>query len=276
MFGKLIKHEFIATGRIMAIVYGIIAVLSAYILGSFYLGDASVDSDALLPSLSLILLFFVAMANVVLTIIVIMTNFQKSLYGDQGYLTFTLPVKSVSLLSAKILVSTFWYIAASLTVVVASFLFLGAVEKDLGEEGVTLIEMLLGLYDSEMSIAVLIFQIAMVFVDFFFAALMFTLEVCFAITLSNTRLFQKHHVIFTLVFSGVAAWVTSKITSLVTDFATFGFNYDMDTDKLELVVNESEMFLSYIDLLTPIVTFALTIVFFFGTNYLMKKKINLR
>lgn len=276
MFGKLLKHEFIATGRIMAIVYGIIAVLSAYILGSFYLGDASIDDGALLPSLSLILLFFVAMANVVLTIIVIMSNFQKSLYGEQGYLTFTLPVKSVSLLSAKILVSTFWYIAASLTVVVASFLFLGAVEQDLGEEGVTLIEMLLGLYDENMSIAVLIFQVAMVFVDFFFAALMFTLEVCFAITLSNTRLFQKHHVIFTLVFSGVAAWVTSKITSVINDLITFGLNYDMETDELELVVNESEMFLSYIDLLTPIVTFALTVAFFFGTNYLMKKKINLR
>ena len=276
MFGKLLKHEFLATGRIMAIVYGVIAVLSAYILGSFFLGDKTIEEMNITEAFSILLLFLVALVNVVLTIVVTMSNFQKSLYGDQGYLTFTLPVKSFPLLSSKIFVATFWYILAAFTTVAASMIVMSVAERNVGETGIGMIEMLLGLYDPNLSIGIIIFWFATYLINFFFTALLMTLEVCFAITISNTRPFQKHHVLFTLLFSGIAIAVVSKIITAISDAVTFGFNYNIDTKSMEVVTNILDINMSFVDLVNPILTIVLTVVFFIATHFVMSKKVNIR
>ena len=205
MFGKLLKHDFIATGRIMGIVYAVMAGISAYILGSFYLGDTSVEDGKLLPSLSLILLMLLAVVNVILTIVVVMTNFQKSLYGDQGYLSFTLPVKSFSLFSAKVLVSVFWYVAAAVAWIAAGMVFVGAVEKDLGEDGMGLVEMILSMTQEGLSIEVLLVYVTSILITGFFVICVLTMIAFFSITVSNTRPFQKHYVLFTMLFLAVSS-----------------------------------------------------------------------
>ena len=96
MFGKLLKHDFFATGRFMAVVYAVFAIVAVYLVGSVHFSGNELDSIG--EMLSYIALCLIAFVNFILTAVVVMSNFQKTLYGDQGYLTFTLPVKSSSVL----------------------------------------------------------------------------------------------------------------------------------------------------------------------------------
>ena len=277
MFGKLLKHDFIATGRIMGIVYAVLAALSAYILGSFYLGDASVDDGKILPSLSLILLILLALVNMILTIVVVMTNFQKSLYGDQGYLSFTLPVKSISLFSAKVFVAVFWYVAAAATYVGTAVLFVGAVEKDLGEDGMGLVEMFLGMAQEGLSVKVVVVYVIGLLITYFFIMCALTMIAFFSITVSNTRPFQKHYVLFTMLFLAVASIVVLKLMEIITENIHFGFNYSYVTGKLSLAAGTDALVsLAHIDMVAPISMMLISAGLFVGTYMIMKKKVNIR
>ena len=87
-----------------------------------------------------------------------MIHFQKSLYSDQGYLTFTLPVKSFSNLTSKVLVSSFWNLLASVSSMGSIFIVIDALSKSLGEEGISLIEMILTLFDENLNVGALVFM----------------------------------------------------------------------------------------------------------------------
>ena len=277
MFGKLLKHDFIATGRIMGIVYAVMAGISAYILGSFYLGDTSVEDGKLLPSLSLILLMLLAVVNVILTIVVVMTNFQKSLYGDQGYLSFTLPVKSFSLFSAKVLVSVFWYVAAAVAWIAAGMVFVGAVEKDLGEDGMGLVEMILGMTQEGLSIEVLLVYVTSILITCFFAICVLTMIAFFSITVSNTRPFQKHYVLFTMLFLAVSSIAVLKIAEFAVENIHLGFNYSFTTGKLSFATGTQALVsLAHIDMVAPITMMLISVGLFVGTYMIMKKKVNIR
>ena len=117
MLGKLIKHEFRATGRIMLPLLGAALVLSpvtGFIIRSFdregfggivqFLGGTFVG------------LFFAAVAAICITSIVIMVHrFKSNLLQDEGYLMFTLPVSTHSLIWSKLLVSFVWFVVTAVS-----------------------------------------------------------------------------------------------------------------------------------------------------------------
>ena len=100
MLGKLLKNEFIATGRIMGALYAFVAVIMVYVLGSYYIAKDTASTGQML---GIMVLLLISSCSFILTAVVMITNFQKSLYGDQGYLSFTLPVKGSTLLISKII-----------------------------------------------------------------------------------------------------------------------------------------------------------------------------
>ena len=111
MLGKLIKHEIKNSARyVMAIYFAAAAVCAFMLLGMF----AKVMWVTVVGSM---LLYTVGIAAVIMTLVSVIKNFYDSLYGRQGYLTFTLPVKCSSILISKVLVSFFWIILSFLLLV---------------------------------------------------------------------------------------------------------------------------------------------------------------
>ena len=51
-------------------------------------------------------------ALIILSAVYLTVRFYKTMYGNQGYLTHTLPVSTTSVLNVKLLVSVFWMLAA--------------------------------------------------------------------------------------------------------------------------------------------------------------------
>ena len=124
-------------------------------------------------------------------------DFQKSLYGDRGYLTFTLPVKSWKILASKVITSGTWFVIALAAIIGSFAVAIYTAKEYLGDEAEVLsetIEMLLGKNVNSM-IAMVIARILLLFIEFCF----FALVIFFTNTVSNTRYFQKHSMLFTIV-----------------------------------------------------------------------------
>lgn len=128
MLGKLIKHEFKDTYKLICVYYAVLGLLT--ILGIITVkGTYSMQSASVL--LRILMVISVAAYSVmmgilgIVTIMVLCSQFEKTMYGDRGYLTHTLPVKKGEILASKYIVSVVWCIA-SLFVMFLSLMIYGS------------------------------------------------------------------------------------------------------------------------------------------------------
>ncbi len=276
MMRKLFKHEFIATGRIMGPLYAVVAVLSGYLLISYFTGAKSGAEEMSAPFLAAFVLVMIAFCNFLFTTVVMVSNFQKSLYGDQGYLSFTLPVKSTSLLLSKVLVSTIWYILAVVCFVVSGFFFLYAAEEAAGEEMMAMIESFLPLLLSGKTLATIITAFALSLVFLFLQLLIIPNTIYLAISVANTRLFQKRHLLWTIIFTIGFDAVVMKIIEVLSSNIIFGFGVTEGSITLITSIEELAVNASYTDMVQPIASVIVSIGLFIATRYVMHKKVNIR
>ena len=137
MLRKLFKYDFLAIGKtmwlftILAVVAGIIASCIGIFMNNFYtesIPDYFQVSLGIMFVFLLIFCLYAILAYLVLAIIMILMRYYKNFFTDEGYLTFTLPVKTSTLLDAKILSGILW-VFISLTVfflcILSFILFMG-------------------------------------------------------------------------------------------------------------------------------------------------------
>lgn len=127
MLGKLLKHEFKATGRIFLPAY--IAVIALGVVGFIVtrINTAAVGFPAWITVVAITLFVGVVIATFVLTFVVSIQRFYKNLLGNEGYLMFTLPVKQSDLILAKLIPAAVWEIVSGLVATAsAGLIALGA------------------------------------------------------------------------------------------------------------------------------------------------------
>ncbi|MDD3866557.1 MAG: hypothetical protein PHX55_02975, partial [Eubacteriales bacterium] len=108
MFRQLVKHELIATRRLVPFIWLVTAVIAV-----IHLIASQIDIQWLAGT-SMVFLILLAISQVIITYVVVVMRYYKSLYSDEGYLTHTLPVKAGSLLGSKVLTSFIWLILSYL------------------------------------------------------------------------------------------------------------------------------------------------------------------
>lgn len=117
MLGKLIKHEFRATGRVMLPVMAALVALALLAnLSIRGLTGGLSDIPVLRFVFILIVTFFgvAIIGTAVMALILMVGRFYRNLLKDEGYLMFTLPVSVHELICSKLIVSLVWFIAAAL------------------------------------------------------------------------------------------------------------------------------------------------------------------
>lgn len=117
MLGKLLKHEFRATGRVMLPVLGVLLILA--LLFNFSVRFVGSGSSALVNVLSGLVIFaFVAgvIASEIICLVLMINRFYKNLLGAEGYLTHTLPVTVHELVWSKMIVSFVWFFVTNLVI----------------------------------------------------------------------------------------------------------------------------------------------------------------
>jgi len=134
MLGKLVKYEFKSTTRIMWFLFAGIVVVAALlgILIRVGIGDNPYDDFNISPDKNLVLsilitalgLIYVLLLNAVaiVTTVMIVLRFYRSLLGGEGYLMHTLPVKTSNLIWSKFIVAVVWMLIAGIAAVLSAIM----------------------------------------------------------------------------------------------------------------------------------------------------------
>lgn len=133
MLGKLLKHEFRATSRVMLPVLGVL-LLTSVLAG---LSIRLLDTGHIATMMRIVARLFIAafvigvITAIVISIVLMVNRFYRNLLCDEGYLMHTLPSNAHALVWSKLIVSLCWFIVTSLVIYLAVFfmtLFLGALQ----------------------------------------------------------------------------------------------------------------------------------------------------
>lgn len=100
MLGKLIKYDLKALGKILLPLWGTLIIVGLIFGLSIRGGD---NGSNTMVAFSLILIIVIITAIFVLNVIIIIQRFWKGLLKEEGYLMFTLPVTTRSLILSKVL-----------------------------------------------------------------------------------------------------------------------------------------------------------------------------
>ena len=117
MLGKLLKYEFVATGRSMLPVLGVMTLLVALANVSVRVLDRNIGGFlAVLFGLVIFATVIAVIAAEIMPIVVMVTRFYRNLLGGEGYLMHTLPASVHSLVWSKLIVSCVWMLLTNLVI----------------------------------------------------------------------------------------------------------------------------------------------------------------
>lgn len=276
MLGKLLKHEFKATSRVLPFTYLVCAVffLVAFVARAIL---PEVTAAYMVPTVMFLLS---GLAVLLLTYVLMVMRYHKSMFGSEGYLTQTLPVSKGSLLASKIIPCAIWILAATLVLIGVIFGFVYLVTGDAS----ILVEMFREVYG-----------ISPIYTIYILLALvtqsaLFVMEVYFAISLANTSKFLRNNVAFSIIFYIVSSFVISMIDVLVMLFVPVGLEMAADGSVSLVFTNMFGTFMEELSAVNEVAATTPTIIgigsIFFDiilvvvlilvTKYLLKKKINVK
>ena len=285
-FFKLVKNDFLASARVISLFYIAIAVLFAVfgicvlIQGNGSASAALINKATMIRNISIVLSILVSFLLIFVTFFFVVYDFFKSLYSQQGYLSFSLPVSSNQLLGSKVLVYGGWLIISYAGFMFTSvFLMNYTDDQVIGVEKIslakTLMEMLGDFPSTTQLIAYAVYTVMM----FFIIILSFVSIIYFAITVSHVRLLQKHSIFASIIIFFITAfvflWISFKMSDLINFVMVFNDDHTLSfgilNDGYSLANGNLGMEI------TPAFSFAiLDVIMFFATSYIMHKKVNIK
>lgn len=120
MLSKLLKHEFRATARIMGPLYLILLVTA---IGANFSARVMDRADSRLVNTLgalVVMAFVIAIIGVCfMSFFLMLQRFYRNLLRDEGYIMFTLPASVHQQVWSKLIVSTVWFVATAVAVILA-------------------------------------------------------------------------------------------------------------------------------------------------------------
>lgn len=265
---KLLKNDFLASSRVISLFYLVeVVALLAFFVGKKMDNTKVTAIGASASVLVCFLLIFVSFFFVVY-------DFNKSMFGQQGYLTFSLPVSSNQLLGSKMIVYGAWMIVSFFVFILVLLYFSKYVETDVvGEETMGTAETLMALFNFPSKAQIITYAVYII-AYFFILVLAFVSMIYFALAASHMRPFQKSNIMWAIIIFIANCVVMSIIISslekafdlylVLYEDKSFGFIVGMPTVGTPLTI-------------TPALYFIVQgIALFYGTSYIMHKKINIK
>ncbi len=273
MLGKLIKHEFRHSARYTMSIYIAVLAIGGVVALSL------LSSSSMLGVMSCFALYAAGFIALIVTLVSIIKNFYDTLFGRQGYLTLTLPVKCSTLLISKIIVSFIWVIIGfavmALTLLV---IFLYARQRTDGYMAMITdaisISGIIDMLPSASAVIELLIVGAVLAVITIFTYVSF---VYFTVTVANTRAFQSHPkflggLVFLVLFS-----VTNTVNNSLTELVPLTFN--VGSEKVffafESMGNVENALFSF-GVGGTIFSGLVALGLMFVTGYILEHKVNLK
>lgn len=271
MLGKLIKHEIRHSARYH------LAILIATVAVTAVVGLSLLTDSAILSALTCFALAITGVATVIVTLVSVIKNFYDTIYGRQGYLTLTLPVKGSAILLSKVLVSFLWIIVGfCATAVPYLLIFLYARVKTSALTDM-FGDALKGLLSMLPEADVLILFLVVLVILIIAKILTYVGYVYFSVTVANTRLFHNHPKFFGgLTFFGIMLAV-SQIGNFISDVVPFSFvaTYDKAYFSFEQADQIAAAFIIY-PIGGTIFSMIVALLLLVFTGYIIENKVNIK
>lgn len=278
MLIKLIKHDLIATrGEFLGIYLG-------FILLSIVAPILILNGPEWMQVLSVFSVFGVLIAIIIITLLAIIRLFQKRLFSNEGYLTWTLPVSVKLNLLSKVIVGVIWNIASFLVVWLGVFISSVIFIAQLGTydqiiETIDLLFIRSGFINKLLTLSLTFFP------QFFVSIVYSVLFLLFVITLINTSWIKKgRNAIGIVVYFGLSLIIDAITTQFITkppvDINIYqNHTFFNPTDPIQSAYTVLSQFSYTVNIGVILATIALQIAFMIlmsiGILYFVEKKMEL-
>lgn len=243
MFWNLVRYEFKNVNKWFLALYAAVLSLSVIIgiqgssLSSTYYQDKGV---VMLVFLSLVFGGLVITLSIS-TLILIIQRFKGSVYDRRGYLTLTLPVSEHQILSAKLLGAFVWSLTSTVVFLFSLYIIISMIQPDAFLSSFA--EYMLKNYTDNFWLAL---------ISYIFNTLAGIL--CIYLSISIGQLFNEYRTALAVV-----AYIAIQV---VLGFITLNLRIDFDYNWM----------ISF-EILKDLI---LSLVFYLGTYYILKNKVNLQ
>lgn len=299
MLGKLIKHEWKATWKFPTLISLFVVILTLLGIWSFKMPfwtkllSANFEKFTFfdLSAIAILIMYFIYIMIAIYAIMIYFSiRFYKNMYTDEGYLSHTLPVKPSAHIISKTLISGTWYLAATVLMLGSMmwllFAFFGTITKGVGLTEAEMAE--IGLVFSFTEVNRAFEQISgMPFWVFVLLLVLITIISCYSsmliiyVCISIGQLFKKHKVMASILTYLVVTTVMSMVLSIAMIPATFSMMLDgryfelMESPDIITGMIAPYALMSPIFVISLIATIVFTVVSYFVTEYIMRRKLNL-
>ena len=265
MLGKLLKYEIPAMGRRLLPLYG------AWAATALFLGIATQSSASksdFMAVMSILLYVAIAVSILVMSVVLIVQRYSRSLLGDEAYFNLTLPVSTAAHIGNKLISATLWIAVTAVAALLTGFLILVGIGLTTRFEGFDLgyINIPKGFWLN--FIVFVILAIASVVKS--------VMQIYAAVTIghqaqNHTTLASIGAYIGVLIFEGTAARVITGI------FPVFRMTLGSQSSAAMQQLYGMEGFLDLTQIFIPalMATAAFSAIYFFICMYLMEKKLDL-
>lgn len=284
MLGKLFKYENKSVSKLltpMALAVIILPVLGALILKMQYIfGDKFEDGSIVSSIFSLasgIMIFFIVIATIsacFISLFILMQRYYKNLFSDEGYLTFTLPVKTGSIILSKLFTAVIWSVIITICTIIGviTFAFFGTSASFVNHEVIDgfckAFKQIFEFYftGSAVQIIFLIELLISIIVSLFTNILLMYL----AITI-GCQIAKKHKVLASIGMYFVISSVVSVLSTIIQVITTTTLYGGFDFIYVEPALSDVTL------ILLPSIIFSiiLGVCYFLLNNYILKNKLNI-
>ncbi|MFY9173774.1 MAG: hypothetical protein WAO24_00285 [Peptococcia bacterium] len=262
MLRKLLKHETIATARIFLPIYLTVLLIATV---TRFLTNIDTLSWKLPEAISMFVYILLLMAMFVITFIVMIQRFYKNLLSDEGYLMFTLAVKPWKHIVSKLLISMLW-IVCSIAIAISSIIIITYYPGVFAEVGadlsllVTQIHQFLGASSYSFYVGI----IANVILSLAFGILLIYVSIAIG------HLSDRHKALASFGAFIVLNTLTQILFGIIGGLFAFS-NFPVASGDASDVVN----IFNSVFAIGLAFNGILSAAFFFITNYILTKKLNL-
>lgn len=288
MLKKLIKHELAATRRFFLPAYGVFVLLLLLERLSLLAIPVLEESDGVLGIIAGTTMGLITTVTVIGLIILMIApmiygiiRFYRNMLGDEGYLTFTLPVTTGQLIDSKLLVTVIWETLTGIVVSVFGGIFLATLDPKTTAEVFEFIGNALSTAWDYVGIWVIVVAVVSLMAVF---GQIFTQIMTFYTCMSIGQCAGKHKLLASagcyIAINSIVSWlVQTPLMILAVSMEDLSL-YDWIDRVLTDAINTGNytvfcQFLVVILLIAIIVNLLFFACYYFVTRYFLTKKLNL-
>ncbi|MBO4107970.1 ABC transporter permease [Streptococcus suis] len=255
MFAKLLKYEFKSVGKwylaLYALVLAIAIVVGFWLRSNVIRAETSEISNAEATLLGFVMFAFAAILITIgiSTLFLIVNRFRHNIYGRQGYLTMTLPVSAHHLILSKLVAALLWSLLAAIVAILSLLVAfsISGIDEFLGTYTVV----------TELTDIPSILQYG--FAQFI-STVNSVLLIYFSISIG--QLFKDYRTLMAFI----AYFSISSIVGIISSLFYLSELETLYGTSLSILPNPILTFISIL----------LAFGYYFGTHYIMSKKLNLQ